>query len=540
MSQTKLILTPDQQQDVVNLAKGLYQPLTGFLTQADFHTVVEKMHLKNGQVWPIPIVLDINQQQKKRFQNQEKLELVGQTGELIAYLHQPEIYQYDKHFLAENVFGTRSLEHPGVADVFAMKDYLIGGQVELVRDPNGLFRQYNWSPAQTKAFFKKQGWQKIVAFQTRNVPHRGHEFLQKQALKKVDGLMIQPVIGEKKLRDFKDEYIMACYQALIEQHYPQEKTLLTILPLKMRYAGPREAVMHALIRRNFGCTHFIVGRDHAGVGGFYDPFAAQKIFDQFNQAELGIKILKFKEVVYDQNKKKHCFIDQAKLNDRVYFSGTKLREAIYNKSQVPNYLARPVVLNILKNGLNTFVDQMYKDNQKTPGFVLWFTGLSGSGKSTIADAVFKLLAKQGFHLERLDGDVVRESLTKDLGFSKKDRDENIKRVGFVANLLSRNGVGVIASFISPYQAQRRRLRKKIHNFIEVYISTPLKICEQRDVKGLYQQARQGKIKNFTGISDPYEAPQNPEIEIKAVDTDPQPYAQQIVTYLQKHDYLTPS
>ena len=307
----------------------------------------------------------------------------------------------------------------------------------------------------------------------------------------------------------------------------------------MRYAGPEEAIFHAIIRKNYGCFHFIVGRDHAGVENYYKPFEAQEIFDNLKKDEIGVEILKFFEIVYDSKRKKHCFIDECCKDDAISFSGTKLREDVKNKKESSEYLVRPEVYNVLVNSKNSLVDKMYKKemNKNKKGFVLWFTGLSQSGKSTIADKVYEMLKKEDCKVERLDGDIVRESLTKDLGFSKEDRDENIRRIGFVAKLLSRNGVGVMASFISPYKKQRDDLRMKIDNFVEIYVNTPLEVCEQRDKKGFYEKARRGEIKNFTGISDPYEAPEDPEIELKPAEESIEECANKITRYLENNKFI---
>ena len=440
---------------------------------------------------------------------------------------------------AKNIFKTLDIKHPGVEDLFEMKEYLVGGKILLFDNKEDLFEEYNFTPENIRKIFQGRGWNNVVAFQTRNVPHRGHEFLQKEALKKVDGLFVQPVIGKKKLEDFKDEYIISCYETLIDKYYPKNKVVLGILPLKMRYAGPKEAVFHAIIRKNYGCSHFIVGRDHAGVGNYYGPFEAQEIFDNFKENEIGVEILKFPEIVYDNKRKKHCFIDECDENDAISFSGTRLREDVKAKKDSPEYLVRPEVYNVLTNSKNSLVDHMYKKetSKNKKGFALWFTGLSQSGKSAIADKVYEILNKDGYKAERLDGDIVRESLTRDLGFSKDDRDENIRRIGFVTQLLSRNGVGVIASFISPYAKQRNDLRMKIDNFIEVYANTPLEICEKRDKKGLYKKARKGEIKNFTGISDPYEEPEDAEIELKPAEESIEECANKVIDYLKENKLI---
>ena len=532
-----ITLDSEQTKDAYNIADGAYSPLTGFLKKNDFQSVVDEMRLSDSTVWPIPVVLDVDQGQYHQLKDEQEILLVDQAGTAIALLTEPEFYQYDKQNLAEKVFGTLDKNHPGVEEVSAMGEYLVGGEIQSLQNGQGLFSDHNYTPKQTRKIFEQKGWDTITAFQTRNVPHRGHEFLQMQALARTDGLFVQPVIGEKKLQDFKDEYIVGAYDILVERYYPSERVLLGILPLKMRYAGPREALLHALIRKNFGCTHFIVGRDHAGAGNYYQPYAAQEIFEQFDREEVGINILKFSEVVYYPVDKIHDFLNK-EADQLIKFSGTQIRNMIKDQQAPPKYLMRPEVYQLLTNSYNTMVDQQYKQtNNNKQGFVLWFTGLSQSGKTTIADKVYHHLEKRGVKTERLDGDVVRESLTKDLGFTKEDRDRNITRVGFVAKLLSKNGVGVIASFISPYEEKRQHLRDTVENFIEVYVSTPLEVCEKRDKKGLYKKARAGKIKNFTGISDPYQEPKKPEIVLKPHEDPIETSVQRVMDYLEDNEYI---
>ncbi len=534
-------LDEEQIKEVKNIARGVYSPISGFLKKEDFESVVRNMRLASGTVWPIPVVLDINGKEYKEIKGQKDILLIDEQKKPISLLKDIEVYKNDRGFFAENVFGTKDKAHPGVDAVYKMGKYLIGGEINLLDNSKYPFPELNFTPAETRKKFTNKGWKKIVAFQTRNVPHRGHEYLQKQALKEVDGAFIQPVIGEKKLADFKDEYTLSSYRVLIDNFYPRNKVILGILPLKMKYAGPREAVLHALVRKNFGATHFIVGRDHAGVGDYYSPFAAQEIFDQFKSDEIGVEILKYGEVIYCEGCGEHRFRKDCDHKDesKISFSGTKLRDNLINKEQPPFYIIRPEVYNLLSNSYNSLVDPMYKkpatNNQK--GFVLWFTGLSQAGKTTLADRVYKVIKKKGLKIERLDGDVVREHLSKDLGFSKKDRDENIKRIGFVSGLLSRNGVGVIASFISPYRNQRQGVRKQTENFIEIFCNCPVGVCEKRDKKGLYKKARAGEIKNFTGISDPYEPPKNPEVEVLTGEETEKESAEKIVNYLVNKKFI---
>jgi sulfate adenylyltransferase len=533
-----LNLDKEQIKDVLNIARGVYSPLKGFLKKQELQSVVENMRLQNGTVWPIPIVLDINTSQAQGFFQEKSILLKDQENTPVALLENIEIYQYDKDLFAKNVFGTLDRNHPGAEEVYKMNQYLIGGEIKLLNDPLYLFPEHNFTPQETRAEFQKRGWKSIVAFQTRNVPHSGHEYLQKAALQEVDGLFIQPVIGEKKLEDFKDEYIVASYEILIDKHFPKNKVFLGILPLRMRYAGPKEAVFHAIIRKNFGCSHFIVGRDHAGVGNYYGAFEAQEIFDKFKEEEIKVKIMKFQEVLYCPACKKHVFLDECTHRNRISFSGTQMRQGLTKKEPPPFYIMRPEVYNLIINSYNSLVDYMYKNNNnKKQGLVLWFTGLSQSGKTTNADAVYEALKQRGITAERLDGDIMRQHLARDLGFSKEDRNENIRRAGFVAKLLARNKVAVIASFITPYKAERDRLRQEIDNFIEVFCNCPLEACEARDNNGLYQKARNGDIENFTGISDPYETPESPDIILDTANDTPEQNKQKIISFLEEKELI---
>jgi len=535
-----LVLDKEQIKDIKNIARGVYSPLTGPLRKEDFESVVSKMRLKDGTVWTIPLVLDVSKKEYNTLKKESAILLTDEKNKPIAILEDPDFYPNQKEFFAKNVFGTTDKKHPGVEDVFQMKDFLLGGDIKLLDDSREPFPQFNFTPEETRRIFEEKKWETVAAFQTRNVPHRGHEFLQKCALRRTDGLFVQPVIGEKKLEDFKDEYILASYEVLLDKYYPKNRALLGILPLKMRYAGPREAVFHALVRKNYGCTHFIVGRDHAGAGKFYPPFAAQEIFDRFGKEEIGIELLKYPEVLYCPSGQNHVFKDECPHEDRIRFSGSQLRSFIKNKKQPPTYLIRPEVYGFLTNSYNSLVDQMYKkpNHKNQKGFVLWFTGLSQSGKTSNADKVYEVLKNKGIKVERLDGDIVRKHLSKDLGFTKEDRDENIRRVRFVSKLLSQNEVGVIASFISPYREERKKIRQEVKNFIEVFCNCPLESCEKRDSKGLYQKARKGEIKNFTGISDPYEEPKSPEIVLDTKNNTIQENAQKVINFLKKEGYIT--
>ncbi|PIR92250.1 sulfate adenylyltransferase [Candidatus Falkowbacteria bacterium CG10_big_fil_rev_8_21_14_0_10_44_15] len=349
--------TKETIQDAFNIINGTYAPLTGFLRQQDFQSVLDNMRLANGSVWSIPVVFDVDEKDRQNIKVSNDIIIVDTNNNHKVILKNIEIYPYNKDEYAQKVFGTTDLAHPGVNGIRQKGDYLVGGDLEKISDHEKIFPEFYFSPEETKKIFKENGWKTVVAFQTRNVPHRSHEFLQKKALEQVDGLFINPVIGKKKIGDFKDEVILRAYQKLIDIYYPKEKVFLGILPMKMNYAGPREAIFHALIRKNFGCTHMIIGRDHAGVGSYYDPYAAHRIFDNFSKEELGIEILKFKNAsfcrqcgdIVIQGECRHAD------NDKVFVSGTKMREMIQSGQAIPEECMRPEINKILLNHPNPFV-----------------------------------------------------------------------------------------------------------------------------------------------------------------------------------------
>lgn len=358
MDYKKIKVNKDIIQDAINIYNGVYAPLEGFLREKDFQSVVENMRLASGEIWSIPIVLDTERDVYEKIKNERTVELTDENGEPRARLDNIEIYPYDKEVFANNVFGTLDPAHPGVKEVMGMGEFLVGGDVVKVFGGEKIFPDYHFTPEETKNIFNGRGWKTIVAFQTRNVPHRSHEFLQKKALEGVDAIMVHPVIGKKKPGDFTDEAILESYKILLEKYYPEEKSFLNILPIKMRYAGPREAVMHALIRRNYGCTHMIIGRDHAGVGNYYGSYDAHNIFNQFNKDELGIEILKFENVSHchgcgDLKMDGDC--EHAPEN-KFSISGTKMREMIKNGEVLPPELIREEISEFLINHPNPFVE----------------------------------------------------------------------------------------------------------------------------------------------------------------------------------------
>ncbi len=351
-----LTLDEEQVKDVKNIARGVLSPLTGFMNESDFVRVVEEMKLVDGTVWPIPFVLDVSEEDAKELNTGDEVALKDLTGNLIGILHVGDVYGFDVEHVVKNVYGTDEDAHPGVAHWKAMKSKLVGGMIDLVDNSKEPFYDVNLDPAETRYLFKERGWKTIAGFQTRNVPHRAHEYLQRCALELTDGLFINPIIGKKKAGDFLDEVIIKAYNFMIQNFFPRESATFSILPARMNYAGPREAVLHAIIRKNFGCTHFVVGRDHAGVGDYYGTYAAQEIFDTID--DIGIEILRFEHsfmcrTCETMSTAKTCGHDD---DVRVPPSGTKIRGFLSEGKPVPADIMRPQIVEMLLKEDDLFVE----------------------------------------------------------------------------------------------------------------------------------------------------------------------------------------
>lgn len=502
--------------DLELLATGAFSPLKGFMNQADYKSVLDKMRLADKHLFPIPVTLGV--------ENAEMLQ-IGQTialrnaqNYLLAVLDVEEIYQWKPEELAQKVFGTTDSRHPLIAEMNYWGQFNLSGRLRVIQlPPHRDFQNLRLTPFETRARLEELGCQNVVAFQTRNPLHRAHEEMTKRAMEKTGGtLLVHPVVGITKSGDIDYFTRVRTYQKLVRRYYDDKRTLLALLPLAMRFAGPREALWHAIIRRNYGANHFIVGRNHASPGldfsgkPFYAPAAAQEIARKFSE-ELGVEIIAFDEFVYLSDEKRYEEIAKISGNPRTKsLSGTAARENYLNKGKLlPEWFSRPEVVRILAE------DYQPKHRQ---GVCLWLTGLSGAGKSTTAEILTMLLTEYGRKVTLLDGDVVRTHLSKGLGFSKEDRDTNVHRIGFVAAEIVRHGGTVICAAVSPYRAARNAVRNMVggDSFIEIFVATPLEICERRDTKGMYQKARRGAIKNFTGIDDPYESPLKPEITLDTV------------------------
>jgi sulfate adenylyltransferase len=523
--------------DLELLATGGFSPLDRFMGEADYRWVMDEMRLSDGTLFPLPITLPVDSDELP--EDAEKIVLRDSRNNVLAVMRLEEAYKWDWKEEASKVLGTTDPRHPLISEMVRWGDTYISGELKVVNLPNyNDFSELRRTPAEVRDLLNKLGYDQVVAFQTRNPMHRVHEELTKLAAKQVGGaLLIHPVVGMTKPGDVDHYTRCRVYKALYENYYNQDKTVLSLLPLAMRMAGPREAVWHAIVRRNYGATHFIVGRDHAGPGNdgsgkpFYGPYDAQELLVKYAD-EIGVQMVPFKWMVYLADEDIYVEADKVPEGANVKtISGTQVRDDYLAKGKLlPEWFTRKETAEILMEA---------NPPMHRRGFCLWFTGLSGSGKSTIAQAVVPMLLERGRQLTILDGDVVRTHLSKGLGFSKEDRDTNILRIGFVAGEIARHNGTVLCAAISPYARTRNEVKKIIGHdrFIEVYVDTPLEVCEARDVKGLYAKARAGEIKGFTGIDDPYEAPRVPEIRLSTENKSPEENAYELIEFLSEKGFV---
>ena len=534
-------LTSRQLCDLELLLTGGFSPLTGFMGPADHDSVCASMRLADGTLWPIPITLDVDDDIAGRLRIDDLLALRDPEGVMLATLRVETVWRPDRGLEAETVYGTRSPEHPGVRQLLeATHRSCVGGRLEGVVPPAHYdFKHLRRTPAELRAEFVQAGWRRVVAFQTRNPMHRAHLELTRRAARKVGGqLLIHPVVGMTKPGDVDHATRVRCYMALLDR-YPPATTRLALLPLAMRMAGPREALWHAIIRKNHGCTHLIVGRDHAGPGSdaqgrpFYDPYEAQEMV-RAHQDELGVGMVPFQMLVYAPDLDTYLEEDRVAAGTRVVtVSGTELRRKLNTGDELPEWFTFPEVARELRRSYAP------RDRQ---GFVVFLTGLSGSGKSTIAQTLLvKLVERSSRSVTLLDGDVVRKYLSSELGFSKEHRDLNIRRIGYVASEVARHGGIAICAPIAPYDALRKEVRamtaQQRAGFTLVHVATSIEVCEERDRKGLYAKARAGLIAGFTGISDPYEPPDDAELVVDTATTSAEGVADLILGHLETEGYL---
>lgn len=531
-----LQISPRALCDLELLANGGFSPLDRFMGQADFVRVVEEMRLANGTLFPIPVTLPVDRDAPIRLDSE--IALRDSHNNLLGIMTVEEIYPYDRDWMARHVFGTLDTRHPLVAEMARWGDLNISGRLQVLALPKHYdFVDLRLTPAQVRARLESYGYHNVVAFQTRNPLHRVHEELTKRAAAEVNGvLLLHPVVGMTKPGDVDHYTRVRTYKALVKNYYEPDRVLLALLPLAMRMAGPREALWHAIIRRNHGANHLIVGRDHASPGvdstgkPFYGPYDAHDLVAQYTD-ETGVKPVPFHEFVFLPDENRYEQVSKIPEGTRIAtISGTQVRNDYLNKGRLlPGWFTRPEVAEILAETYPPRYQQ---------GVCIWFTGLSGAGKTTTAEVLALLLLEHGRRATMLDGDVVRTHLSKGLGFSKEDRDTNILRIGFVAAEIVRHGGLVICAAVSPYRATREEVRQRVgEGFIEVFVDTPLEECERRDTKGMYAKARRGEIKGFTGIDDPYEPPLNPEITLDTLTYTPEENARRILVYLAEQGFI---
>jgi sulfate adenylyltransferase len=525
-----LLLSERSVCDLELLATGAFSPLDRFMGKEDYRRVRDEMRLARGCLFPVPLTLPVDPAPAIKLDRQVALR--NAKGEILAVMTVEEIYEWDLAEEALRVFGTQDLRHPLVAEMHGWGRLNVSGYLQVLQLPRHHdFQELRLTPIQARVRLEELGWQNVVAFQTRNPLHRAHEELTKQAIESVAGaLLLHPVVGMTKLGDVDHYTRVRTYKALAERYYNSGRILLALLPLAMRFAGPREAVWHALIRRNYGANHLIVGRDHASPGlnsngrPFYGPLDAQRLVETHSE-ELGVAVLPFRELVYLPGEERYVEASSVPPQAQTAsISGTRVREYLNEGKSLPVWFTRPEVAEILAET---------HPPRHRQGVCLWFTGLSGAGKSTTAEVLTILLLEHGRQVTLLDGDVVRTHLSKGLGFSRDDRDTNIRRIGFVAAEIVRHGGIAICAAVSPYRATRNDVRNMVgtDRFVEIFVDTPLEVCEERDAKGMYAKARRGEIKEFTGVSDPYETPLNPEITFDTIRHTPQENAHFILDYL---------
>ena len=526
--------------DLEALAVGGFSPLDRFLGKEDYARVLEEMRLADGRLWPMPITLPLDPTDVRL---DGEIALRDAKNNILATLTIEEAYDWDKAEAAQRICGTQDARHPLVAEMARWGGVNVSGRLRVIDLPLHYdFRDLRLTPAQCRERLEAMGAGNVVAFQTRNPMHRAHEELTKRAAAAVNGvLLLHPVVGLTKPGDVDYYTRVRAYRALTERHYDARSVLLSLLPLAMRMAGPREALWHALIRRNYGANHLIVGRDHAGPGNdstgkpFYGPYDAQEMVEAFAD-ETGVGAARFQELVYLPDEDRYEEAGRVPPGAATAsLSGTQARDDYLSKGvRLPAWFTRPEVAEILAESYPP---------RHAQGVCVWFTGLSGSGKSTTAEALIALLMEEGRRVTALDGDVVRTHLSKGLGFSKEDRDANILRIGFVASEVVRAGGVAVCAAVSPYAAARAAVRGMVEsdasgdNFVEAYVNTPLEVCEARDSKGMYAKARRGEITGFTGIDDPYEAPAAPELELETTASSPEENARLIIGELRRRGFL---
>ncbi len=520
------------------LTTGVFSPLTGFMKQIDYESVLDRMRLESGELWPIPICLDLPESQATSFEIGQSVTLRDAEGFLLGILNIEDIWPADIEKEAQAVYGTQDTSHPGVDYLYNNSGkYYIGGEIQALNLPiHPDFKQIRNTPVEVRNTFAKLGWKRIVGFQTRQPIHRPQFEMTIQAMTKAKAnLLLLPIAGVARPGDFDHFTRMRCYEK-VAAHYPPDSYVLNLLPLAMRMAGPREALLHMIIGKNYGCTHFIIGHQHATPENGNTPFYAYDEASNLTQTaskELGVNTITFEEMVYlpfEDEYKLACDIPPE--IDTISFSGTDIQKRIRSGKKVPEWATFPEVTIELQKSYPPPAKQ---------GLTIFCTGLSGAGKSTIANILYSKFLEIGTRpVTLLDGDIVRRNLSSELNFSKEHRDINVKRIGFVASEITKNRGIAICAPIAPYEHTRQQIRQSIEDhggFFEVHVATPITECEKRDRKGMYAKARAGLLKGFTGVDDPYEDPSNPELKIDTSNLTPDEAAQQVMLYISQKGFI---
>ncbi|PHH77121.1 hypothetical protein CDD82_3651 [Ophiocordyceps australis] len=538
-----LVLTDRHLCDLELILNGGFSPLEGFMTQKDYNSVVEENRLANGLIFSMPITLDVDQNKVDQIGIKPGARITlrdSRDDRSLAILTVQDVYRPDKTKEAKFVFGSDDDSHPGVKHLFnTAKEFYVGGALEAInRLEHYDFLDLRFTPAELRSHFNKLGWQKVVAFQTRNPMHRAHRELTVRAARSQHAnVLIHPVVGMTKPGDIDHFTRVRVYKALLPR-YPNGMAALALLPLAMRMGGPREALWHAVIRKNHGATHFIVGRDHAGPGknkhgkDHYGPYDAQKLVKQ-HEKELGIKMVEFQEMIYIPDKDEYMPANEIPEGTRTMnISGTELRSRLRTGKEIPSWFSYPEVVQVLR-------EQNPLPREK--GFTVFMTGFQNSGKDQVARALQTTLNQSGGRpVSMLLGETVRHELSSELGFSRQDRDINISRIAFVASELTKAGAAVIAAPIAPFEDARRQARELIEKsgpFFLIHIATPLEYCERTDMRGIYRAARAGEIKGFTGVDDPYEKPQQADLVVDLEKQNARSIVHEIVLLLESQGLL---
>lgn len=536
----EIVLNSRQLCDLDMLANGVFSPLAGFMTRTDYDAVVDRMRLASGELFPLPVCLDVPAERAKALASGQMVALRDQEGLLLAVLHIADVWQPDREKEARAVYGTTDCVHPGVNHLLrGCGEYYAGGSMEVVQLPLYLdSRQLRKSPAEVRELYRKLSWQRVVGFHTRQPIHRLQFEMTIRAMRGARAnLLCFPSVGMTDPDDVDHYTRVRCYKRVADR-YPPDSFLLNLVPMAMRMAGPREALLHLIVAKNFGCSGLIIGPDHASPPNptngpaFYKREAACRLVDA-HAGELGMDVIAFQEIVYLPFEDEFVPIDQVAAGTQyVSMPGSLIRRRMRAGKTIPDWATFPEVLEELERACPPPARQ---------GFTVFLTGLSGAGKSTIAKILYSRFLEIGARpVTLLDGDIVRHNLSRELTFSKEHRDINVKRIGFVASEITKNRGIAICAPIAPYAATRADVRRIIEaygGFFEVYVATPIAECEKRDRKGMYAKARAGKIKGFTGVDDPYQEPVSPDLKIDTTDMTPDEAAQAILLFLGEKGYI---